>query len=120
MEERDVKTWDEFKAEILNLHMECKNSTESANTLLLFRGQENSCWPLDTTLERNRRKMLFKDYYRSISRIKPQIESLTGTSWSIPDYPVVERQVEEYDDFHTVLWSGHCPGYSYMALRASE
>jgi hypothetical protein len=48
------------------------------NSSLVFRGQSNSCCRLSTTLERTQGRMLFKEYYRVISRIKPQIESLTS------------------------------------------
>ena len=59
--------------------------------------------------------MLFKDYYRVIARIRPQIETLTGNEGHIPEYPDVEKSVKEYDGFDIKLWSGRCPGYAYMA-----
>jgi len=59
--------------------------------------------------------MLFADYYRLIARIQPQIETLTGNGWPIPEYPEVARLVTEYDSFNLMLWRGTCPGYAYMA-----
>jgi hypothetical protein len=47
--------------------------------------------------------MLFKDYYRLIANIRPQIETLTGKEWSIPSYPDVEKDVREYDEFSIKL-----------------
>lgn len=58
--------------------------------------------------------MPFKDYYHIISRIKPQIESLTESQWQIPEYPEIEKLVENYEEFDNMLWSGRCPAYSYM------
>jgi hypothetical protein len=59
--------------------------------------------------------MLFRDYYRVISKIRPQVESLRGKEWLIPEYVEVEKQCATYDEFDLVLWGGRCPGYAYMA-----
>jgi hypothetical protein len=59
--------------------------------------------------------MLYKDYYRIIAKIKPQIESLVGGDWPIPRYPEVERLVTAYEDFNNILWAGDRPAYAYMA-----
>jgi hypothetical protein len=109
MKEMKVKTWEELAGKIDELR-----TTLGTDASLVFRGQANSCWPLSTTLERNPGRMLFKDYYRIISRIKPQIESLTAHRWKIPEYPEVERLCTGYQDFDRALWSGRCPGYDYM------
>ena len=114
-EEIDVNSWEEFEQQLKDLR-EHVNSPESAALSMLFRGQENSCWPLATTLERsNQLEMLFQDYYRLISRVKPQVESFTGNEWQIPGYPEVERLVQEYDAFSADLTFGRLPGYPYMA-----
>jgi hypothetical protein len=57
------------------------------------------------------KRMLFREYYRVINRLAPQIESLTDHAWPIPQYPEVEKLSKKYDnDF----WCGGCPGYAYM------
>ena len=58
--------------------------------------------------------MLFRDYYRVISRIRTQIESLTGKEWPIHEYPEVAKRSATYE-FDFDLWSGRCPAYAYMA-----
>ncbi len=115
MEERNVDSWEEFKAELANLRRECGQSLKADNSYpLLFRGQENSCWSLSTTLDRRREGVLFRDYYRVISKIRPQIESFTGKEWPIDEYPEVERRSATYE-FDSDLWGGRCPAYAYMA-----
>src|SRR5438067_11069263 len=115
MEERKLETWAEFAKELANIRKECDDSEVASNSLpLLFRGQENSCWPLSTTLDRRRERMLFSDYYRLISKIRPQVESLTANEWPIPDYPEVAKRCEGYE-FDLDLWKGEYPGYAYMA-----
>jgi FRG domain len=115
MEEHDLRTWEEFEQRWKDLQKQNESPDKPGKLPLLFRGQENSGWSLDSTLGRVRERMLFKDYYRLISRIRPQIESLTDSDWTIPEYPEVEKMVAEYDAFSITLWSGKCPGYPYMA-----
>jgi hypothetical protein len=117
MEERNLNTWEEFEKELEDVRREYDQPDVrfSSSSTLLFRGHQNSCWLLSTTLDRKRERMLFKDYYRLIANIRPQIETLTGKEWSIPSYPDVEKDVREYDEFSIKLWSGRCPGYAYMA-----
>jgi len=115
MAERDVSTWEDFEKQVQDLRKEREASSDSPNSSLLFRGQEDSCWLLKTTLDRKRERMLFTDYYHVISRIQPQIETLKEREWPIPDYPEVEKSTREYDAFSLQLWSGRCPGYAYMA-----
>jgi hypothetical protein len=115
MEERNVNAWEDFENQLQDLRKERDASSDSPNSSLLFRGQEDSRWLLKTTLDRKRERMLFSDYYRVISRIQPQIETQTEKEWPIPEYPEVEQSTREYDAFNLQLWSGRCPGYGYMA-----
>ena len=106
MDEIKVNSWEEFIAQAQSLR--------SLQRDMVFRGQSDARWPLSTTLERTKSRMLFKDYYQIIGRIKPQIESLTDNEWQIPEYPEIERLVGYYDDLNVMLWSGRCPAYAYM------
>jgi hypothetical protein len=115
MDERNVDTWEDFEKQLQDLRREHDASSDSSNAPLLFRGQENSCWSLDTTLDRKQKRMLFRDYYHVIYRILPQIETLTEREWPIPDYQEVEQLTREYDAFSLQLLWGRCPGYAYMA-----
>jgi hypothetical protein len=115
MEEIPVNSWEEFQKELGHLREKLRTSPDADPSYdLLFRGQENSCWPLTTTLDRRRERMLFHDYYRMISKIRPQVESLMGKEWPILGYPKVKKLCETYA-FNDVLWCGRCPGYAYMA-----
>lgn len=59
--------------------------------------------------------MLYKDYYRLISVIRPKIEVVTGTQWLMPTYGDVEKLVQDYDPFSMALTFGPRPAYEYMA-----
>jgi len=116
MEERNVTCWEEFIKGLEEIRRERASSADYVqDSPLLFRGQGSSCWQLSTTLERKRERMLYKDYYRIIGKIKPQIETLVGGDWSIPSYPEVERLVKAYEEFNNILWAGDRPAYAYMA-----
>ena len=116
MKEINVATWEDFLKGLEEIRKERLTSTcYVQNDPLLFRGQGSSCWRLDTTLERVREQMLYRDYYRVIAKIKPQIESLMGSDWPIPSYPDVELLARDYDKFAITLWAGEKPAYPYMA-----
>jgi hypothetical protein len=60
--------------------------------------------------------MRFRDYYRVISKIRPQIESFTSKEWSIEESQEVERRTATFEEFDRDLWSSRrCPAYEYMA-----
>lgn len=116
MEERNVSTWEEFLGGLEGIRRERASSTDYAqDSPLLFRGQGNSCWQLNTTLERARERMLYKDYYRIINKVRPQIESLMGNDWPIRPYAEVERLVTAYEELNDILCAGDRPAYAYMA-----
>jgi hypothetical protein len=115
MEEQNVSTWEDFEEQLQELRREREASPTSLDSSLLFRGQRDSCWTLRTTLDRKQDRMLFRDYYRIIYRVRPHIETLTEREWPIPEYPEVEQSTKEYDAFDLQLWSGRSPGYAYMA-----
>lgn len=115
MEERNAGTWEHFEKQLQDLRRELLASSGSIKSQLLFRGQEDSSWELKTTLDRKRERMLFADYYRVISRIRPQIEALTEREWPIPGYTEVDNLAKDYDAFNTEIWAGRLPGYAFMA-----
>jgi FRG domain-containing protein len=112
MEERAVGTWEQFKRQLADLR-KLYDPESAEGWPLLFRGQANSCWSLATTLDRNCQRMPFREYYRLIGKIKPQIESLTDRDWPTADFPDVEKRCWDYG-FGLDFWSGRCPGYAYM------
>jgi hypothetical protein len=116
MEQRDVETWEEFLEGLEEIRRERRASTKYIQeSPLLFRGQGSSCWELDTTLDRARPQMPYLDYYRIITRIRPQVESLMNSDWPIPHYMDIQQLVKNYDEFNNTLWAGDKPAYAYMA-----
>jgi len=59
---------------------------QNAASRLLFRGQSNSKWPLETTLERNgQRNMSLADYYRLITVMGPAVDAFTAVKTPVYD-----------------------------------
>ena len=86
-------------------------ATRSHVSTLLFRGQSDSSWRLQTTLERYAPDSLrVSHYYRTIHRAKYQIESLTEQRWEIPTLPDYDKWLGSQDGFRP--WD--LPGYDYM------
>src|ERR1700728_5012577 len=80
--QRDVRSWEECEKQLGAIQRKLRGSRRNAEPHLLFRGQENSRWPLETTLERSGHEdMKFSDYYRVISAVRPEVETLTGAVW---------------------------------------
>lgn len=78
---------------------------------MLFRGQSNGEWRLETTLERYSPKSLVaKDYYNVIHGAKYGIESLTENEWNIKTPPEYDQWLETQDVFGLY----DIPAYDYM------
>ncbi len=125
VEEINLDNWEQFEETLNNVH---PSNGQSEQRSLLFRGQSNSEWYLHTTLERwtfldkisSREilKMQFIDYYDIILSIRTEIETFTGTSWTIPpQYRVIEKEMDgqNYDLIGSELPFGRTPAYEYMA-----
>lgn len=81
MEIKNIANWDEYEkfVEETRASIEAiKDSTDSYVSDMFFRGQKNSDWKLETTLERfNEHNTSLDEYYRLLLRVKPAIESFT-------------------------------------------
>jgi hypothetical protein len=111
MQTIEVKDWQMFEQRLREL---CGTEVSGKTPEFLFRGVGDSTWELTTTLERAGEEGVgISDYYGLISRLKPQIESFTGSAWEIASYPDVKRLLQDYD-----TWADHRfpkpSEYSYM------
>ena len=108
----DLRTWEEFEEQLKEIRKERAEHQKKLgprSSELLFRGQEYSCWPLSTTLERSDREgMSIADYYLLICRVQPQVESFTGSSWNLPQWPEIKELLGELNHRDTQR-----PSYEY-------
>lgn len=86
MTETDVSSWEEFEDQWP------RPSGSGRHFPLLFRGQSDSLWALSTSLERyGVQDYSFMDYFRLMSRTRPQIETFTNNKWEIPSFEEVRN-----------------------------
>ena len=108
LKEKTLKTWEELQSEVDSLIKSPGDKSES----LLFRGQADSDWKLDTTMERNLMSPIYLDrYYRFAFTAKSRLETLTNLSWDIPIPPEYDKWLEEKDTLSFI----DLPGYDYLA-----
>jgi hypothetical protein len=106
-----VCTWEECETKILEIEKE-----HDSLTGVCFRGQSNSEWKLDTTLERQvGGAHRVDEYYRQIRVIKPAIETFAGSEWETPGFEEVAKWTSSYDDFSLKLSFKDELAYSYLA-----
>ena len=77
MEEIFVEKWEQFEGYLSRLDCELeelRKETALDVSVPLFRGQADSDWKLETTLERTAQyTVLMKEYFRSICSVRPAV-----------------------------------------------
>jgi hypothetical protein len=114
-----VQCWADFEAAARDLDFREEHREEA-----LFRGHGNSCWTLETTLERSLEAgercdstPSFLAYYRKICNSKPAVETLTETSWpNVPDLMTFKRELEEENKaiWMDLFLTNHQPVLRYL------
>ncbi|VAV84637.1 hypothetical protein MNBD_DELTA01-1845 [hydrothermal vent metagenome] len=96
----EVENWNEFEKKLKELYIRHPEKPEGGgyHSRFVFRGQADSGWDLETTLDRDVTvNMPQLDYYRTITYVKPQIETFTGERWNIPstrEHPASSEKVK--------------------------
>jgi hypothetical protein len=119
MEEKILKSWSEFKSTIDEIRriygyheytIDTDHSMKFNNTIL-FRGQQNPNWRLETTLERKSQEIFtVRRYLFMATKSLNELESYTGAKWNVPDFPdVVEEINKKQSQFGPYL-----PYYDYL------
>jgi len=91
MKVRDLPDWESFETEVHRLQAEFQNSPSQ----LLYRGHNDSEFPLTTTLERaGSEGISFNDYYTlAVSKVAPVIEAFTGENWGAVQYDLAVKDL---------------------------
>lgn len=106
--EKTLESWEQLQHEIESL---CKSLGDKADDLL-FRGQPDSTWKLDTTVERKLKTPIsLSRYYRFAFTAKSRLETLIEASWDIPTPTKFAKWIDNKDALSFV----DLPGYDYLA-----
>lgn len=100
METTRISNWDEYSQLIEKLrhrHGICRLMGEEHPVEVLFRGQADADWELNTTLERRCPGETWSvwRYTQLVYGIAPKISTLTGHHWEVPDLQKAEKAVRE-------------------------
>ncbi len=107
METIRLRSWDRFDEALKRVYRKYgryRRQLESGDIYektvrILFRGQADATWKLQTTLERKTNADFdVSKYLLYASHAVNEIESFTGAKWNVPDWPEVEREIEEKSD----------------------
>ena len=112
METIKPRSWNGFKRTI----SEIRKSYESYNIKLgngevykkqikiLFRGQADTNWKLNTTLERRtNQKLTILQYSVHADYCVNEIESFTGKTWNVSQFPEFQKEIEETHDRFSIV-----------------
>ncbi len=88
MKEILLETWEQFEDHLALLGRELEDLRKDKGhhvSAPLFRGQADSEWKLETTLERTTQNtVLMEEYFRCIRSVRPAVASLTDKDWTLP------------------------------------
>jgi hypothetical protein len=132
IEEKRLGCWAEFKNEIARIRekygyhqvtipedIDLAKGAELAGTrvyrrkkTVLFRGQSDASWPIQTTLERktDSRPIHIAEYVTYADYCVNEIESFTGRSWEVHNHDERAREIRETNDDIRA----HLPAYAYL------
>lgn len=106
--EENLNTWEQLQSKLGSLIESLGERSEK----LLFRGQSDSGWKIETTVERKLEPPItLSKYYRFAYTAKPKLETFVNTTWDIPTPPQYDRWLNEKD----TLTYYDMPGYDYLA-----
>lgn len=114
MKEKKLNSWCEFKEELLKLESQrdllCQRSSEPISRLL-FRGQQNADWELESTLERftGKKEIPALDYFNLANKARSQIETYTEKRWEVDN-----SQFDKWDRKPNLLFPKSFPAQEYL------
>jgi len=109
----DLSCWQDFEKEIEKIAVNHQTDKRLIRRLL-YRGQSDANWRLQTTLERHlKTELSLADYLRTIASLQSEIETFTQNRWDVPEYTELSNSFSNYELFHNspVLYKI----YGYMA-----
>jgi FRG domain len=111
MEIKELQSWDNFESVLEELTQSGDGQKELSGSELLFRGQSNANWKLETTLERSMgTKMPMMEYFDLINRVQPRIETFTDRNWKKIEWKEFYEWLNKTDTMNRSRF----PAYDYM------
>lgn len=114
-----LRTWGGFTKALSNLSQKYAVVSRELDAgrvftqrnLLLFRGQGNAKWELQTTLDRKEKKSVHVlQYLSKVTKHVHEIESVTGAKWHVPNRPDLEVDIRKWGEY----FGPSLPAYDYL------
>ncbi len=114
MQQIDFSSWKNLEAYVHQLQLNVDGGVRNTGvSKLLFRGQGNAEWTLQSSLERQgQENFSVLDYYRLVLKAKAQLETFAKHDWSEIDYKEVQKLASDYDLFSL----SDLPAYELLAF----
>lgn len=119
-EGQDIDNWEEFEKRLQRLNELQANVLRGhggRSSTMLFRGQRDAGWNLETSLERECTwDITLDEYFRVVTSIQPEIERQTEKRWTTaPDYSGYKSWLQSLDQGAVIPALLSLPGYEYLA-----
>jgi hypothetical protein len=115
-----LNSWDDFLNKMINIRKRL-NIIESTRgdfiDRILFRGQSNSDWNLQSTIERNewrgsQNRIDLYNYYSYVYQFKQRVETMLNKKWDIPS----PSDYKEFLNQNKLTIDSEIPGYDYITF----
>ena len=119
METRDIESWSLFPAAIKQIREEYgqretalpDGTTETRPVDIVFRGQADAAWQLQSTLDRSSdREFSVTSYLERATSVQNAIESVSKRKWDLLSFPDIREEINKISDSLRV----HLPCYEYL------
>lgn len=101
MNKIDINNWEQFEEKTREVYQRTRKLKDDRTTYvspLLFRGQHDEKWKLESTLDRIKAKTHVKEYYKIIRSVKSPIESFTSNYWPLPNLDIEIKEFYENEN----------------------
>lgn len=101
MNKTDINNWEQFEEKTREVYQRTRKLKDDRTTYvspLLFRGQHDEKWKLESTLDRIKAKTHVKEYYKIIRSVKSPIESFTSNYWPLPNLDIEIKEFYENEN----------------------
>ncbi len=119
METKELENWALLPAAIKEIRQDFGHrevdlpdgTSHSVPVDIVFRGQGDADWELQSTLERSsNREFSVASYLERATSVQNSIESVSSRLWNLPSLPEIRREIENDSDSMRV----HLPCYPYL------
>lgn len=108
---RDLDSWEELAPTIHELQAQTDEGRLGSISKMLFRGQSDSEWNIETTLDRRMGTgVSAQRYFDLVRSVRPEIETFTGQNWEVPDPQECRQWESDSTDFSVPV---NIPGYAF-------